>query len=209
MAEVDAPALLQDSRRYELGVAELRPRLGKAIERAFGGRAREDGDGWVLHRARRGVSHEVRIALHERGHESEVAISVAVEHTGSSRLALIGIFAVTLVTWIAAAALTFSDMRGAQDPGRVAAWFVALVAAFAMTGASGFLIKQTRVDATGALHPIEQLWAALDELEAAPKVTRGYRVAPELLKGAEEDVEAQAEAEAEAEVEAQKAKTPT
>ena len=187
--------LLTDRRTFELPSSDMRPRLEAAIARAFGSKCQEIEPGtWRVSTAERGVAQNVMVRVEEQGNQCAVSVEVDAHRRARAKAGLAATTSLTVFAWIAAAALTFSDFRGPQA-GRFLPWVVSLVMAFGLTALLLRLVQHRRVTALSAVDAIDRLWRELETLEAAPRIGRGYRIAPELAAPDDADAEALADAE--------------
>jgi hypothetical protein len=190
-------ALVDDRHVFEISADELRPRVAGALRRAFGDDVEEIEPGWWRARTTmQGIEHTITMRVLERGREAEVVVDVASRRPASTTATLAGVTVLTVLSWIATAALTFSDFRGHQDPTRLVAWIAGIAGSLGLTLFLRHYAATRQVNAMGALAPLDRFWKELESVEAGPRIARGYRIAPELA-AAEEAEEAEAEAEAE------------
>jgi hypothetical protein len=189
--------LVHDRRRFEIAPDELHGRLASAIGKAFAKPPEEVEPGvWRTTATSQGIAQDITVRLEDLGASSELLVEVSAHRRPETIALLASTTLAAIIAWLAAAALTFSDFRGPQDTTRILAWLVSLAASMGLTAYLIHLAKTRRVQATSALTPIDQLWRALEDLESAPRVGRGYRIAPEIASEAQTNAIAEAEAQA-------------
>lgn len=185
--------LLMDRRTFELSYGDVQARVAAAMTKAFGSKAREIEPGmWRVSTAERGVEQQVNVRIEEQDHNCNIIVEVEAHRRARATAGLAATTSLWVLAWIAAAALTFTDFRGPQA-GRFLPWILSLVMSFGLTALLLRLLQHRRVNALSAVDAIDKLWRELESLEGAPRIGRGYRIAPELASP--DDAEALAEAE--------------
>jgi hypothetical protein len=193
-------AVVDDLHVFDLPAAELRPRVASALRRSFGGEVEELEPGrWRARTTRRGIAHTITVRVDERERQSVAHVDLESRRPPLTLAALVSLTALTVTAWVTTALLTFVDFRGSsEDAARIAAWVTGLVASLGLTAYLRHYAASRHPSAIGALAPLERFWHELEVVEAAPRLGRGYRIAPEIADAAPTSADAAVDAEAEA-----------
>jgi hypothetical protein len=163
---VHPPALLTDRRRFQLSAEDLRRRVPGAMTTAFGRRALAAGHSeWTLRLRRSGLIHDVVVRVAEHGpNDTEVTTAVMVQRAWSGRLSLPSATIAMTVSWLAAAVFTFVDFHQSiyDSHWRVIPWVITIAMGLFFTAVVRHLAVTGRVNASGALAPMQGLWDALE-----------------------------------------------